>query len=264
MNRITSAQNPRVKNAVRLRDGRQRRLQGRILIDGAREIDRAVTAGVAIREVFFCPALWAGEATALMARLQATEAELLEVTDRVFEKLAFGQRIEGVLAIAEPPVGELNAIRLPAVPLVAVLEGIEKPGNVGAVLRSADGAGVDAVVVADPRTDLFNPNAIRASLGTIFSLPVCEATGLETLAWLRQRRLSVVAARVDGSVPYTAVDFRQPTALVLGSEAEGLTALWNAEDVTAVRLPMLGLADSLNISVAAAVLFYEARRQREL
>ncbi len=262
MNRITSAQNPRVKEAVRLRNGSRRRSLGRILIDGVREIDGAVTAGVAIREVFYCPALWEGEAAALMTRLQATEAELLEVTERVFEKLAFGQRADGVLAVAEPPVGELNALRLSAVPLVAVLEGIEKPGNVGAVLRSADGAGLDAVVVADPRTDLFNPNAIRASLGTIFSLPVCEATGLETLSWLRQQRLNVFAARVDGSVPYTEVDFRRPTALVLGSEAAGLTGLWNAEDVTAVRLPMLGLADSLNISVAAAVLFYEARRQR--
>ncbi|MDZ7617438.1 MAG: RNA methyltransferase [Patescibacteria group bacterium] len=262
MDRITSMQNPRVKSAARLRDGRRRRAAGRILIDGVREIDRAVTAGVTIREVFFCPALSGTEAAMLIARLEATEAEMLEVTEGVFEKLAFGERADGVLAVAEAPTGELATLRLPAVPLVAVLEGIEKPGNVGAVLRSADGAGLDAVVVADPRSDLFNPNAIRASLGTVFSLPVRAATGPETLAWLRQQRLNVFAARVDGSVPYTEVDFRRPTALVLGSEAEGLTGLWNAEDVTAVRLPMLGLADSLNISVAAAVLFYEARRQR--
>ncbi len=264
MNRITSVQNSRVKNAIRLRDGRQRRLQGRILIDGLREIDRAVTAGIAIREVFFCAAPQPSEAAAvLIARLRATGAELLEVTERVFGKLAFGQRTEGVLAVAEPPTTELATLRLPENPLVAVLEGIEKPGNVGAALRSADGAGVDAVVVADPRTDLFNPNAIRASLGTIFSLPVREATGPEALAWLRQRRLNVVAARVDGSVPYTEIDFRRPTAIVLGSEAEGLSPLWHEKDIAAARLPMLGLADSLNISVAAAVLFYEAQRQRE-
>ena len=265
MNRITSAQNPRVKNAVRLRDGRQRRLQGRILIDGLREIGRALTAGVAIREVFFCPTLLTNEVgTALIARLREAGAELLEVTENVFTKLAFGQRTDGVLAVAEPPAAEPASLLLPDNPLVAVLEGIEKPGNVGAVVRSADGAGLDAVVVADPRTDLFNPNAIRASLGTIFAMPVCEATSPKTLAWLRERRFNIVAARVDGSVPYTEIDFRQPTALVLGSEANGLSSLWHEEAITAVHLPMLGLADSLNISVAAAVLFYEARRQRSL
>ncbi len=263
MNPITSAQNPRVKNAVRLRDGRQRRLQGRMLIDGVREMDRAIAAGVVLREVFVCPALCTGEAAAeLLARLPQTGAELLAVTESVFLKLAFGQRAEGVLAVAEPPVAPLAALRLPEAPLVAVLEGIEKPGNVGAVLRSADGAGLDAVVVADPRTDLFNPNAIRASLGTIFSVPVREAAGAEVLAWLRENGLHVAAARVDGSVPYTEVDYRRPTAIVLGSEAEGLSPRWHAPDVTGVRLPMLGAADSLNVSAAAAVLFYEARRQR--
>ncbi|MDY0170959.1 MAG: RNA methyltransferase, partial [Thermoguttaceae bacterium] len=199
---------------------------------------------------------------ALAERLRETGAELLEVTESVFVKLAFGQRAEGVLAVAEPPATELASLRLPEHPLVAVLEGFEKPGNVGAVLRSADGAGISAVVVADPRTDLFNPNAIRASLGTIFSLPVRKAAGSEALAWLREHRLNVVAARVDGSVPYTEVDFRPPTAIVLGSEAEGLSPLWHGEHITAVRLPMLGEADSLNVSAAAAVLFYEALRQR--
>jgi TrmH family RNA methyltransferase len=143
-----------------------------------------------------------------------------------------------------------------------VLESVEKPGNLGAVLRSADGAGLDALIAADLRTDLYNPNAIRASLGTIFTLPVAVADSRETLDWLRGRGLAIVAARVDGSVPYTEVDYRRPTAIVFGSEAEGLSEAWRAPDVTAVRLPMLGAADSLNVSAAAAVLFYEARRQR--
>jgi TrmH family RNA methyltransferase len=145
---------------------------------------------------------------------------------------------------------------------VAVLEGVEKPGNAGAVLRSADAAGVSAVIVADARTDLFNPNAIRASLGAIFSLPVCEATSADALAWLRQRRFAVFAARVDGAVPYTQADYRGPAAIVLGSEAAGLSPVWTGDDIQAVRLPMLGVVDSLNVSAAAAVLFYEARRQR--
>ena len=147
---------------------------------------------------------------------------------------------------------------MPACPLVVVLEGVEKPGNVGAVLRSADGAGVSALVVADPRTDLFNPNAIRASLGTVFSLPVAESAARDVLAWLGGRGLRIVAARVEGAVAYTEVDYRRPTAIILGSEAAGLTALWSGEDVRPIRLPMLGVADSLNVSAAAAVLFYEA------
>ena len=140
---------------------------------------------------------------------------------------------------------------------------MEKPGNLGAVLRSADAAGVSAVIVADGRTDLYNPNAIRASLGTIFTLPVCEAASGEVLAWLRQRKYNIFAARVDGSVAYTAVDYRGPTAIVLGSEAAGLSSIWTGDDIQAVRLPMLGVADSLNVSVTAAVLFYEALRQRK-
>jgi TrmH family RNA methyltransferase len=184
------------------------------------------------------------------------------VPGSIFGKLAFGQRTEGVLGVAEMPKATLDRLLLPDLPLVAVLEGVEKPGNLGAVLRSADAAGVSALVAADARTDLYNPNAIRASLGTIFSLPVASATTQETLAWLRDRGLAVFASRVDGSVPYTEADFRHAAAIVLGSEAEGLSPAWSGPGVTAIRLPMCGAADSLNVSTAAAVLFYEALRQR--
>ena len=149
------------------------------------------------------------------------------------------------MGIAAVPQRRLEDLVLPANPLVAVLEGVEKPGNVGAVLRSADGAGVSALVVADPRTDLFNPNVIRASLGTIFSLGVATAAPGDVLAWLRATGFRSLPARVEGSVSYTEVDYRQPTAIVFGSEAEGLTSLWSGDDVRAVRLPMLGVADSL-------------------
>jgi TrmH family RNA methyltransferase len=180
----------------------------------------------------------------------------------VFAKLAFGQRAEGVLGVADMPRPTLDNIALPENPIVVVLEGVEKPGNIGAVLRTADAAGIAALILADARTDLYNPNAIRASLGTIFSVPVCSTTIDDVLPWLRRQGLHVVAARVDGSVPYTDVDYRRGTALVLGSEAEGLSDAWRADEVTAVRLPVLGVADSLNVSVTAAVLFYEALRQR--
>jgi TrmH family RNA methyltransferase len=260
---ITSLQNSRVKDAARLRDGRHRQKQGRMLIDGARELARAMAAGVRLVEVFVCEPLCEGEeARRALQDVDSSGVEVLYVTEPVFGKLAFGDRAEGLLAVAETPGASLAGLSLPDRPLVAVLEGVEKPGNVGAVLRTADAAGVSALVVADPRTDLFNPNAVRASLGTIFTVPVAAATTAETLDWLRRRGLAVFAARVDGSVPYAEADFRGPSAIVLGSEAEGLTPGWSGEGVTPVRLPMLGVADSLNVSATAAVLFYEALRQR--
>jgi len=262
MSLITSLQNPRVKAAAQLRDSRQRHKQGRILIDGAREISRAVESGLEPAEIFVCRELLDPGHASLVDRLSGSGVEILEVTPRVFEKLAFGGRCEGLLAVASTPERTLAQIRLPATPLVGVLEGVEKPGNVGAVLRSADGAGVSALVVADPRTDFYNPNTIRASLGTVFSMPTATATAADTIAWLAGQGLAIYAARVDGSIPYTQADFRRPAAIVLGSEAEGLTAAWSGAPVTAIRLPMLGRADSLNVSATAAVLFYEALRQR--
>lgn len=263
---ITSPQNPRVKDAVRLRDSRHREKQGRIVIDGARELHRAIIAGVNLLEVFVCESLCHGdEAERLLAALPTCGGEVLHVNEAVFERLAFGQRAEGVLGVAKMPRPTLSSLTLDPskTPLVAVLEGVEKPGNVGAVLRSADAAGVSAVIIADGRTDLYNPNAIRASLGTIFSMPVCEAASSDVLAWLRERNFTIAAARVDGSVPYTQIDYRGPTAIALGSEAAGLSPIWSGNDIRAVRLPMLGAADSLNVSVTAAVLFYEALRQRD-
>jgi TrmH family RNA methyltransferase len=260
---ITSPQNPRVKDAVRLRDGRHRRKQRRFLIDGIRELGRALDGGIELIEVFYCLSKCtrhqAGVFTSMWGDL---DAEITEVSPEVFDKLAFGDRAEGVIAVAKTPRARLDVCPLSEVPLVAVIEGIEKPGNVGAVVRSADAAGLDAVIVANGRTDLFNPNAIRASLGTIFTLPVCEATTAKTLAWLRRNELAVYAAQVDGAVPYTEVDYGGPAAIVLGSEAKGLSSAWSDGPLTTIRLPMLGAADSLNISATAAVLFYEALRQR--
>jgi len=265
MAKIPSLKNPRVAAAVRLRDARGRQKSGLFLIDGLREIDRARRAGIDLVELFHCPARCpAGQTAAVEELLAQIDVPPLELSPAVFDRLAFGDRAEAVVATARTPRRRLGEFRLPENPLVAVIEAVEKPGNVGAVLRSADGAGVDLVVVADGRTDLFNPNAIRASLGAIFTVPVCEATAAETLDWLRQNRLAICAARVDGSMAYTDVDFRRGAAIVLGSEAAGLSNAWRADDVRAIRLPMLGAADSLNVSATAAVLFYEALRQRTL
>ncbi|HEY2882300.1 MAG TPA: RNA methyltransferase [Pirellulales bacterium] len=261
--KLTSTANPRVKAAAKLRSSRERIAQRRFVINGAREIGRAVDAKIKIDEVFVCPELCTSDdSRRLLPRLQKLDAAQFEVTSSVYDVLAYGSRDDGVLAVAEIPQRALGDLRLRKQPLVAVLEGIEKPGNVGAVLRSADGAGVSAVIVADGGVDLYNPNAIRASLGTIFTMPIAAATSAETLAWLRAQKLQVFAARVDGSVNYTQCDLSGPCVIVLGNEATGLTDVWQGTDITAIALPMRGIADSLNISAAAAVLFYEALRQR--
>ena len=253
---ITSLQNPRVKDAVRLRDRRHREKQGRILIDGGRELARAMAAGVRLREVFVCePLCRSDESQRLLAALPGSGAEILDVAEPVFEKLAFGQRAEGVLGVAEMPAAARSTdLALPDDPLVAVLEGVEKPGNVGACSAAPTAPACPPWSWPTPRTDLYNPNAIRASLGTIFTLPVCAAAAAE-----RSRgcgaRLGDPGRAGRWLRAYTEVDYRGPTAIVLGSEAEGLSPLWSAADVTAVRLPMLGAADSLNVSAAAAVLF---------
>jgi len=262
---IASRQNPRVKHLVKLRDQRQRTGDRLTVVDGAREIARAAAAGIELTEAYCCP-----EAAQSVESQQAWNALAgccpvrLTVTAEVYEKIRYGQRCDGLVAVARVPQRTLAGLRgrLGPRPLIGVLEGVQKPGNLGAVLRSADGAGVDAVVAADGQTDLFNPHAIRASMGVVFKPNAVAASLAETLAWLADLQLPVVAARVDAELDYDAFDFRRGAAIVLGGEATGLSAAWHAAAVTPVRLPMLGMADSLNVAAAAAVLFYEARRQQ--
>jgi TrmH family RNA methyltransferase len=250
-----------VKEAVKLRDGGERRRLGRFLIDGVREVRRAVEAGIELVELFVCPER-VDEETRRFAEHLTAPAQVFQVPPGILEKLSYGDRSEGLIAVARTPTRCLEDLRLPDNPFVVVLEGAEKPGNVGAVLRTADATGASAVIVADPATDLYNPNAIRASLGAIFTVPVCAATTVDTRHWLRDRRLTIYAARVEGAVAYTDVSYTRPCAIVLGSEAHGLSEAWRGEDITAVSLPMRGRIDSLNVSTTAAVLLYEAVRQR--
>ena len=260
--RITSLHNPRVRDAVKLRSGRGRTRQGRILIDGWREVQRALQADVEVSEVFACPGPDDEPGEQTLAAWEAAGVPVLRVSASVFARLAYGDREQGVVAVARAPQPALSGLALPRDALVIVLEGVEKPGNVGAIVRTADAVGASAVIVAGGATDLYNPNAIRASLGTVFAVPVCAAGSVETAAWLRQRRFQIVAARVDAALRYTRVSYRLPTAIALGSEADGLSDVWRGPDVTAVSLPMKGVADSLNVATTAAVLLYEALRQR--
>jgi RNA methyltransferase, TrmH family len=261
---LASPSNPRIRSVARLRDRRERESTGLTLADGAREVRRALESGVAVVEAFVCEPLLAGEdARVALDLLRDRGIPTTAATEPAFRKIAFGDRAEGLVAVIRAPDHGLGDLALPEEPLLVVVEAVEKPGNLGAILRSADGAGADALIAASPRTDLANPNVIRASAGTFFSVPTAAAPTSDVIDWLVERRIRVVAARVDAERSYTDADLTGPIAIVLGSEAEGLTDSWGHADAQTVRLPMHGVADSLNVSAAAAVLLYEARRQRD-
>lgn len=265
---IESAANPRIKAAVRLRERREREATGLTLVDGGREALRAMEAGAMVEMAFVCRSRIAStEARRVAEKLEQSfgpfgaSIELLEVGERAFEKVAFGDRADGVVLVVRAPRTTLQDLELPAAPLLIVTEDVEKPGNVGAILRTADAVGADAVIAAGG-TDLFNPNVIRASVGTVFTVPVVAASAEEAATWLRGRGVRIVASIVDAKRLYVEADLTGPIAIVLGSEAEGLSDAWRGPGLEAVRLPMAGVADSLNVSAAAAVLLYEAWRQR--
>ena len=261
---ITSRQNQRVKDACALRNRQHREALSQTLVYGTRETRRALAAGASLQLVFECPELLDERDTSSWHQdLRDAGVERLEVSKAVFEKLAYGDRHDGVVAVVNTQPRSLDDLALPENPLVAVVERVEKPGNLGAILRSADGAGVDAVVVADPVIDLFNPNTIRASVAMVFQRNVCQATAEQTKEWLAAQGITPFAAAPEAQLPYHQAAFDRPSAIVLGNEAQGLSPLWTDSPVVPVALPMLGLGDSLNVSATAAVLFYEARRQRD-
>lgn len=261
---LASPSNPRIRATARLRDRRERDATGLTLVDGAREVRRALEAGADVVEAFICEPLLAGEdARAALGALERGRIPTTSTSETAFAKIAFGDRADGIVGVVRIPPMRLDDLRLPGAPLIVIVEGVEKPGNLGAVLRSADGAGADALIAASPRTDLLNPNAIRASAGTIFSVAIAAAPTDEVIEWLGARSIRIVAALVDAEPLYTDTDLTGGVAIAFGSEADGLTDAWRRGDITAVRLPMRGIADSLNVSVSAAVVLYEARRQRD-
>jgi TrmH family RNA methyltransferase len=260
---IGSRHNPRFRATLALRDSRERRERGLLLIDGAREIARALDAGVALVEAWVARERVSDRGLlGVLTAVEASGAPIVEATPVLLAKLAYGDRDDGIVAIATAPSDDLARLVLPPDPLVVVIEGVEKPGNLGAIVRSADGAGADAVIVADPAADPWNPNAVRASTGTVFSMPIAVCSSTEAREALAARAIAIVAADPDGDLPYDEVDLTGAVAIVLGSEASGLTDAWRDDVAARVRIPMQGVADSLNVSATAAVLLFEARRQR--
>ena len=262
--KITSLQNARVKEVVKLGRRPHRDESGLLLVEGYRELRRALANRWKPGALFYCPELYLGHhEPELVESCQRAGAELFECAEQVFRKMAYRDRPEGLLATGPQVRWKLADLRLEApAPLIVVAESIEKPGNLGTLLRSADAAGAHAVLVCDPTTDINNPNVVRASLGTLFALPVVETTPEEAFAWLRARGIRVLAATPHAEQDYARADMTGGTAIVVGSEQYGLKPFWLEHADLKVRIPMLGQADSLNVSAAATILLYEAVRQR--
>jgi RNA methyltransferase, TrmH family len=259
---ITSPANSRIKQLVALRRRRARDEAGITLVEGRAEIELALTAGLRPRSLYYCPALASQDGTDLPDRARELGAEVIRVSTPVFEKISYREGPDGWLAVVPAVNTSLAHVSLGPRPLVLACAGLEKPGNLGAILRTADAAGVAAVIAADPVTDWGNPNVVRASKGTVFSVPVASATSAEVLAWIAAHGLQIVAATPDATRLVTDTDLTGPTVLAVGAEQTGLPAEWLERADARVRIPMFGRADSLNVSASAAILSYEAVRQR--
>lgn len=256
---ITSTHNPKVKSLLSLEKPRERRRQQQFIVEGKKEIGLALQAGYKIGNLFYCVDIF--PETDLNS-LNIEDKFLVPVTQEVFDKIAVRENSGGVIAVAEMKTHRLEEIKLGKNPLVLVLESVEKPGNLGAILRTSDAAGVDAVIICDPQTDFYNPNVVRSSLGCIFTKQIAAASSEETIAWLKKNNVSIYCTYLKALRPYHEVDFRRPTAIVMGTEATGLSEVWIKNSLTNIIIPMHGKIDSMNVSTAAAVVVFEAVRQR--
>jgi len=261
MEQITSLQNPRVKQIVQLSKVRERREQGLVIVEGAREIGLALDAGHEPEVVYVCPEIYAKSGYPdLLNRI--TIQKQIAFTSAIFEKVAYREGSDGLIALIKPKEHRLDQLQLQENPFIIVLESVEKPGNLGAVLRTADAAKVDAVVICDPLTDLYNPNAIRSSVGCLFTVPIAVCSSEECLEWMKAHQIKSFAAELKASEWYQNCDFKGPSAIIMGTEADGLTDFWLINADKRIKIPMRGVIDSLNVSVSAAVLTFEAMRQR--
>lgn len=266
---LTSVNNPRVKQAMKLRDRRDRDQSQQFLIEGYREVFRAVHRGWPLESLFICPELFLGtNEHNLIAQITKERIPVISCSPQVFEKLSYRDRPDGLIAIGKQVHRDFTFCEaLPSMktnPFFVVAEAIEKPGNLGTILRSSDAVGVDALLLCDKCTDLFNPNVVRASVGTLFSVPVVECSSRSALEWLKKGGVSILAATPSAEQEFTQVDMRKPLAIAVGTEQLGLSKVWMEEADIQVRIPMCGMADSLNVAMATTLLLYEALRQRRL
>lgn len=261
MKQITSVQNPFIKSIIQLQEkAKARKQSGLFIIEGRREIQLATKGGYQIEQLLFLPEMIAKEELLLISK---NAVELIEISKEVYQKIAYRDTTEGVIAVAHAKSFLLSDLQLSENPLILVVESIEKPGNLGAMLRTADAAHIDAVLVADPKTDLYNPNMVRSSVGCLFTNQIAVGTTDEIIDFLDANSISFYSATLQNSTSYHTQDYTLPTALVVGTEATGLTQKWRDRATQNIIIPMQGEIDSMNVSVAAAILLFEAKRQRE-
>ena len=252
---ISSAQNPKLKHLLRLQEkSKLRREEGLFVVEGRRELEHCIEAGFRVRTLFVCPEI--------AGAVDFVSDSYIELPESLYKKVAYRDSTEGIIAEVEYKSLTLKDLRLGENPLIVVLESVEKPGNLGAVLRSADAAGADAVIVCDPLTDIYNPNLVRASIGAVFTVPTVAASSDEVIPWLKEKGIRILTAQLQDSSLYYDYDMKGGTALVMGTESTGLTERWRQAADAHIRIPMLGKLDSLNVSVSTAILLFEVVRQR--
>jgi TrmH family RNA methyltransferase len=260
LKQITSIQNPFIKSLVQLQEkAKVRRQSGTFLIEGKREIELALKGKYEIETLLFLPELISND---YLSKLLKNQIDLIEINKEVYQKLAYRDTTEGILAVAKTKSLALSDLKLPDNPLILVMESIEKPGNIGAMLRTCDAAKIDAVILANSKTDLYNPNIVRSSVGCLFTNQIATATTEETIAFLKEKKIAIFGATLQNSNSYHTQDYTIPSALVVGTEATGLTQPWRDNATQNIIIPMQGEIDSMNVSVAAAILLFEAKRQR--
>ena len=261
LKQITSSQNPFIKSLIQLQEKSKIRKQTQTFsVEGFREISLAWQGGYVIETLLWLPEIVSWKEIESFVSL---ETECIKISREVYEKLAYRESTEGVCAVVKAKSHTLNDLKLPENPLILVAESIEKPGNLGAMLRTADAAGIDAVILADPKTDLYNPNIIRSSVGCLFTNQIAVGTSEEIIAFLKSKSIKIFSATMQNSNAYDAENYQNPTAIVVGTEATGLSEIWRTQSTQNIIIPMHGAIDSMNVSVAAAILIFEAKRQRK-
>lgn len=257
---ISSTQNALIKQIVLLKEkSRERKKTGLFIIEGAREIQLALKGGYTLEAVLFYPELFTEDALKILS----ISAEIIEINKEVYQKIAYRDTTEGIIAIAKSKKNTISDLKFNTKnPLVLVAEAPEKPGNIGAILRTADAANVDAVIIANPKTDLYNPNIVRSSVGCLFTNQIATGSTTEIISFLKSKNINIYSAILQESEAYHAQDFTTPTALVVGTEATGLSQEWRDASTQNISIPMQGAIDSMNVSVAAGILVFEAKRQR--
>ncbi len=263
MKQITSIQNQLIKDIFQLQEkSKARKKVGLFVIEGIREIEIAIKNDFEVYQLLICFDLFDADKLNNLKRKLSNTTDLIEISKEVYQKIAYRESTEGVIAVAKTKDHSLATIQLPENPLIVVLESLEKPGNIGAVLRTADAANIDAVFIADPKTDLYNPNIVRSSVGAVFTNKIVTAASTEIINYFKNSNIAIYSAILQEAISYYSVDFKQGSAIVMGTEATGLSDIWREESKANIIIPMEGQIDSMNVSVAAAVLIFEAKRQR--